>query len=394
MSENVTTGKGTLGIVAEMSVCHEDGRISAHLSFGRIIDALAQEYDKVLLCAPTRSEDPEHTRDYVLQADNIELIPQPMYSSSLSALKHPGAIAGAYAKTLKGAEHIFVRGMLPFSGLFYFLASIYRRKPVHWIVGNPVALLRSHRRDGYLKDALGIAYAYQDRFFNRLGRRLTGGAFVCNGDELANIYKSPRTQAVVSTTITKDEFFVRDDTCLQEPIKMLFVGFVRPEKGLEYLIEALPKLKCGRDWQLTIIGSWDGFADYKTALDVRIDNLGIREKINWGGYVSYGPDLWGFLRNHDIFVLPTLSEGTPRVLVEARANSIPIIATSVGGIPTSVTDGKDGILVPPKDSDAIAGAIDKIVADGDFRRNLIASGLQSARQMTIEHFIARVTGEL
>ena len=74
------------------------------------------------------------------------------------------------------------------------------------------------------------------------------------------------------------------------------------------------------------------------------------DRVRWAGYVPYGKPLFDRMRAADIFVLPTLSEGTPHVLVEARANGLPCISTTVGGVPTRVTDGFDALLVPPKES--------------------------------------------
>src|SRR3981189_3992209 len=91
---------------------------------------------------------------------------------------------------------------------------------------------------------------------------------------------------------------------------------------------------------------------------------------SWCVYSSYGEPLFDHLRAADFFVVPSLSEGTPHVLVEARANGLPCISTSVGGVPTSVTDGYDALLVPPKNSDALARTIDRVLRDGDVRRGL------------------------
>ncbi len=68
------------------------------------------------------------------------------------------------------------------------------------------------------------------------------------------------------------------------------------------------------------------------------------------------------MRRSDVFVLPTLSEGAPYVVVEARSQGLPTIASAVGGVPTSIDDGKNGLLVPPKDPDAIAASTE--TADG------------------------------
>ena len=71
-----------------------------------------------------------------------------------------------------------------------------------------------------------------------------------------------------------------------------------------------------------------------------------------------------------------------------------MVATNVGGIPTTITDRLDGILVPPKDSTALAQAIDRIVADGELRRALIRAGFKRVRSMTIDRFVATVLGVL
>lgn len=384
----------TLAIVSETSIYTSDGHIYMHLSFGRIVDALARRYEHVILCMPTHHGTISHACDYRLQQGNISLVPQPPYGSMLSTLRHPQGILSAYLQTLRQADVVFVRGMLPLAGFFYLIARCFRHHPVHWIVGNPVALLKSHRRASVVIDTLGLLYSYQNRFVTRLGNRLTHGAFLCNGEELGRIYASRRTKAVISSTITEEEFFERFDTCLENPIRLLFVGFVRPEKGITYLLEALPQLRCGQPWHLSIVGPWDQHPGHKRELEAQVSRLGIADRISWKGYVSCGPELWSFLRGHDILILPALSEGTPRVLVEARANSLPIVATRVGGIPTSVTDGIDGILVRPKDADEIARAIDHIVTDGPFRRRLIRSGFSRVRHLTVGCFVEALLAEL
>lgn len=377
----------TLAIVTAMAVCCHENGLRTHLSFGRVIDELARRYGKVVLCAPVRNAPPDEQCDYQLQAANVHVISQPYYRSSVGALRHLAGITRAFLRACRLGHHIFVRGMVPYIGFLYVFAAIFGRKPCHWIVGNPITLLQTHKRAGALTDGLSLAYAWQDRFLTRIGRAMTGGAFLCNGQELAAIYRSRRTTTVVSSTITAEEFFPRVDTCLQERVRILFIGFVRPEKGLEYLVEAVGMLRTPRPWELVIVGPWDKFPAYRATLDGMIERGALGERVRWEGYASYGPTMWRYLRECDVFVLPTLSEGTPRVLVEARANSIPIVSTNVGGIPTSVTDGVDGLLVPPKDAAALAAAIDRVIADGSLRRSLIARGLLTAKSLTVDRFV-------
>lgn len=386
--------RGKLGIITAMHMFDYRGGLYVHGAFGRVIDRLAGRYEKVYLCAPIRKGEPNQSRDYLIRGDNVEMVALPFHQRTIESLRHYPAISRAYARLFRKSDFIFLRGMIPFVIAAYLLAILRRKKPCHWIVGNPIAAVKSNPRAGCFMDLLSIGYAWQDRIFVKLGRRLTGGTFICNGQEVGQIYKSSHTMVTVSSTIADDEIFEREDTCNEDSVKILFVGFVRPEKGLEYLLEAVSKLRIDKPWELTIVGSWEPFKDYREKLDRIITYSKIEDRVHWAGYASYGSEMSGYLRQSDIFVFPTLSEGTPRVLVEARANGLPVVATNVGGIPTSVTDGKDGLLVPPKDVETLAMAIERVVKDGKLRRSLIRNGLGFAKRTTVNKFIELVVDNL
>jgi glycosyltransferase involved in cell wall biosynthesis len=197
-----------------------------------------------------------------------------------------------------------------------------------------------------------------------------------------------------SGTITEDEFFERADTCAGPAVTILFVGYIRPEKGVEYLLEAVGRLQAPKPWRLVLVGPWEQFADYRARLDAAVARLGIGDRLRWDGYLAYGEPVLSRMRGADLLVLPSLSEGTPHVLVEARASGLPVIATAVGGIPTAVTDGVDGILVPPKDAQALADAMARVMTDGDLRRSLIRHGYVSARAQTVDRFVDHVASLL
>ena len=158
-------------------------------------------------------------------------------------------------------------------------------------------------------------------------------------------------------------------------------------------LEAVAHLKEDLPWELEIVGPSD-FPEYRKKLDKIAAAHNIQKRVHWTGYASFGKPLFDRMRAADIFVLPTLSEGTPHVLVEARASGLPCISTTVGGVPTTVSDGVDALLVSPKDSRALARAMKRIIHDGELRRALIRNGLVSARQQTFGHFINTVLNEL
>jgi glycosyltransferase involved in cell wall biosynthesis len=82
----------------------------------------------------------------------------------------------------------------------------------------------------------------------------------------------------------------------------------------------------------------------------------------------------------DLLVIPSLSEGTPLVLLEGAAGGVPVVATTVGGIPEQVSDGIEGLLVRPGDDRALADACRRILADRAFGARLVAAAADRLRQ--------------
>jgi len=383
----------TLGYVTPVRAYLSGGEIYMQAASGKVADALAPHYEKVYVCARVVQGPPVSPAELPLEAANLELLPQPYWRTSAESLLHLFGICAAYVRTCRRADVIFVRGMCPYIGVLYLCALIFRRPICHWIVGDPVTLLRTSTRQGGVLDTFAWIYALQDRACSRIGRWLTRGAFICNGRELARAYASPRTLATVSSTVQPNDFSPRLDTCQGTTVRILFVGYIRPEKGIEYLIAALGQWKDDISWELEIVGPSD-FPQYRQILDAIITAHNIQNRVRWSGYAPYGKPLFDHMRAADILVLPTLSEGTPHVLVEARASGLPCISTTVGGVPSTVTDGVDALLVPPKDPSALANAISRVVHDGELRRALIRNGLASASQQTLAHFTDTVLQEL
>ena len=383
----------TLGYVTPVRAYLSAGEIYMQAASGKVADALAKHYDRVYLCARVVQAPPGSPAELPLESANIKLISQPYWRTSAGSLRHFLGITRAYIQTCRQVDVLFVRGMCPYIAVLYLLAFLFRKPICHWIVGDPVTLLRTSTRNGPLLDTAAWLFALQDRACSRLGRWLTGGAFICNGRELARAYASPRTISTVSSTVQLSDFSPRLDTCQGTRVRILFVGYIRPEKGIEYLLEAVGELGCGARWELEIVGP-DEFPEYRRNLDEIIAGRKIQERVHWMGYAPYGKPLFDRMRAADIFVLPTLSEGTPHVLVEARACGLPCISTTVGGVPSTVTDGVDALLVPPKDPLALALAMKRIIRDGELRRTLIRNGLVSARRQTLEKFIDIALREL
>ncbi len=123
-------------------------------------------------------------------------------------------------------------------------------------------------------------------------------------------------------------------------------------KGLPYLIEAVRKLP--KTTSLIILGE----GEERTHLESLIRREHLQERVFLTGFTLNASTL---LKAFDVFVLPSIKEGVPSVLLEAGKAGVPIVATDVGGIPEIIENKKEGLLVPPKNPPALTEAIQALL---------------------------------
>ena len=152
------------------------------------------------------------------------------------------------------------------------------------------------------------------------------------------------------------------------------VAVLREPKGIQYMIRAMPEiLKHKPDLTYLIVG--DGvYAD--SLLDL-VTVLGLQGNVIFTGRRTDIPDI---LAVSDLFVLPSLGDALPTVLIEALAAQTPIIATKVGGIPEIIENDVNGMLVPPADSDRLADACIKLIQDQELSHQFTVNGLEIAKR--------------
>ena len=150
------------------------------------------------------------------------------------------------------------------------------------------------------------------------------------------------------------------DTAIFEPTTInnhnptvLFVGSLLPSKGLRYLIEAMPSVIArSPDTRLIVVGCGSG----QSKLEELVHALQIEQNVKFEGSVDHRK-IAPYFQQCDVFCLPTLSEAFGTVLLEAMSCAKPIVATNVGGVPDVVEHGRSGLIVPLKESKALAQAI-------------------------------------
>jgi glycosyltransferase involved in cell wall biosynthesis len=139
------------------------------------------------------------------------------------------------------------------------------------------------------------------------------------------------------------------------------VALFRPRKGIEVLLQAMAKLITrGQLVHLRAVGAFED-PHYERQILALAEGLGLSPYIEWRGFRR---DVVDELSVMDALVLPSLfGEGMPMVILEAMAAGLPIIASSVEGVPEAVRDGQEGYLVQPGDVDALADALARLLCD-------------------------------
>lgn len=125
-----------------------------------------------------------------------------------------------------------------------------------------------------------------------------------------------------------------------EGFTLCSAGRLVPDKGHVYLIRAIARMRAAARANLLLVG--EGPEEARLRAEAAAEGLSNRVH-----FLGYRPDLLGILKTVDIFVLPSLEEGIPIVLLEAMACARPVVATDVGGIHTLILPGETGVLVPP-----------------------------------------------
>ena len=192
-----------------------------------------------------------------------------------------------------------------------------------------------------------------------LPRALQGHArVIVHGVDLSRSERLLRQRVEVRSEV-RAELGIRDGE-----VVVLAVANLRPEKGYDVLLDAA-RLVADRDLPVRFIAV--GRGPLEAELRERHRHLGLG-----GRFQFLGPrqDVLNLMIGSDIVALASRQEGLPVVLMEATSVGMPIVATAVGAVPMVITDGVDGLIVPPERADELADALEQLISDPEMRQRL------------------------
>ena len=227
-------------------------------------------------------------------------------------------------------------------------------------INNPPPIVRTRHISAPVPDNAPTRWLYTKatRHIVTTGEALRKELSEKNGYPVAMITSVP-------TGIDQSRFFSGDKRQARKQLGLdvdrHYIGIVatlRSWKGHLYLLDAFAQLDAA-GWTLLIVG--DG--PMREAIDSRIAELGVTDRVIVAGQ-QINPEDW--LRALDIFCLPSYAnEGVPQALVQAMMTELPIVTTAVGGIPEIVADEKTGLVVTARSANALAAAIQRLIAAPD-----------------------------
>jgi glycosyltransferase involved in cell wall biosynthesis len=235
-------------------------------------------------------------------------------------------------------------------------------------------------------------------FFRHVERTLARGSDVLVAvspevrDDLVELGVAPREKfAVVRLGIPLEERLGDPTADLDYralygiPREAFVVGWVGRMTGVKDTGSVLDIVRATRDLGIDAVACLVGDGPDRETLEQQAYELGIARHTY---FVGYQPDVAGYYRLFDVFVLPSVNEGTPVSAIEALASGTPVVANRVGGVPDVVRHGMDGFLVEPGAVEEAARRVADLARDDALRAKLGASGRERVlRRYSVERLV-------
>ncbi len=347
-------------------------------------------YNKVYLLSPMHEIN--YTESTQLTSigcfENVEVIKLPASIGYIGAIRHFFSYLKAYRNNNNKAETIYTRYPTPFGWLQMFFFKKARRI-IHF-VGDPVDTIQSNPRFNKWKK-LFLVYFFKPEHWMYLWA-CKGAEVYTNGNHIAEKLSKQRIIAtpLISSTLTQDDFYFNDNKRIDKnQPKLLYIGYLRKAKGIETIINAFKLLKEKLNLAtLTIVGSGEFEAELKTIVS-SLNLTGVLFK----GHIENREAMNHIIRTHDIFCFASISEGSPRVILEAMANGLLVVSTPVGSLPFIFEDNEEIHFVDYNDDIMFFNSILDLLSNQQNANIIRLNAYNKVKSFTIEKFIKSIFSE-
>ncbi len=352
---------------------------------------LATHCEKMSLLAPVRElseEDTPSPQSWKLNPGTLQIVPHDQYNSFAGYFKLWLKRHCVWKKHIQSliADHDLVLLRIP-SPLVSVVSDIAKElnKPYGLLLAGDIQAQsdRLAKSRGVMRLVYKIFLAYFVRK-ERIAATHSSILFAYS-EELAARHHIRRdiVRLIRTPHLSLKDFGPTPTGHLREPIRLLRVAWLLPTKGIDHLLEALALLvNKGFNMVLEIVGQ-EREAGYENYLKAKAQELGISDRVTFTGWMSFDRIKVVYDRS-DIQVISSLSEGTPRVIVEGAAFGLPLVSTAVGGCKDVLFDRQNALLVGPADPILMANAIQELITNDSLRKRIALQGYEDAKNSTFE----------
>lgn len=350
------------------------------------LEFISTKYEKIyLLSSVSRVLNERNSKEIVFS--NIEVVELPYSGSFLKAQKS----VIKYYKTIKSiagkTDLFYCRVPDPFC---WMPRLIFHKRTIMHFVGDTIDATKYNEKWSWIKKKIMIAGYYPDYLLTILAAKKS--AVYTNGFHIANRLKrySINANPIVSSTISEKNFDdnLPDLNMHESPIRIIYVGYIRFAKGMNCLMHLCKKMQdSGFDYIFDIIGNGEMFDELKNF----VENNKLENKVILHGHIDDKTKLLQMIRSSHLFFFPSLSEGSPRVVIEAMSQGIPVVSTPVGSLPTTFEDKKEIRFFDFNDYDMAYDIIKSFLSERcSFEKMRDEAYKKVKNKYTIEAFLGKI----
>ena len=294
-----------------------------------------------------------------------------------------------FSSSAKYWDAIFIIDADILSQVAFVLGSLHKIPAIIYLRGNASFEIMSRNNKGVRRFLAWLWCRWLERVIPRMLRRSIG---VVTGQALFQKYCYANSNLITyyASSVLEPQISgipVRMNDHKSRELRLLIVGNLVSYKGVDIGLYAIKKLLDKGvivSLQIVGVGPEQGYLENLAV------ELGLQEHVKFKGFIPHGEELFHYYKNADALLMPSRTEGTPKVVPEAFSCGLPVIASAVGGLSEMISDGYNGILLCEPSADQFSSAIERLLLTEGLLEKLSSGAYQSASRFTAKAQISHL----
>lgn len=372
----------TLGIFTVKKISFYKNKYYTYGGFGSYLSEIRNYFSKTILVAHVANKKPAKGY-YEIPKKNLEIVHLKQGRNELEHLLQLPINFYIASKRIKSMDVVHCR-VPDYTGIIGVLLSRFHKKQ-YFIQTIADWYIEAQKTSILKKYGLGLLLKIHYYIYDFLERVIAKNNLIfAQGTSSYEKHKNNSHAMIISSSAhyNKDIGTIKQRFVSEKNVNVLHVGRLTGIKNQNLIIEVIHKLNNNSDlvWNLKILGE----GPLRVSLQKKIDSLGQSENITLVGQVDRGKSFWNYFDESDIFLMASKSEGTPKVILESMARSVPVVAPSVGGIPFLVENNVRGLLYKEGGLEEFYNAIMEIKNNKVVRNKIIENAFEFSKINTVE----------